>query len=159
MDVVLQAWPFVNAAEVDRTRGHFEESMDEVHQTVCEIPRKIRSVIGAPVLAKTPCHVHSRIFLARQLDIRIGLVIAQQDVVSGLVLLNEIVLKRERFLVVVDLDEVDIPSLTDQGSRFSVSKPVLVEVAPDARTKALGFSDINDFPVPLFVLIHAWQGR
>ena len=44
----------------------------------------------------------------------IGLVVAQQDVEARLPLLDEVVLERQRFLVVVDQDVVDVARFGDQ---------------------------------------------
>ncbi len=159
VNVVLQARRLVYAAKVYGTRRHLEKPMDEVDQPVRQISRKIRPVIGAAVLSQTARHVYSRILFSGQLDVRVCFVIAQQDVVARLVLLDEIVLERERFFVVVDLDKIDVPRLADQRSGFGVGQPVLVEIASDARAKALRFADIDDFPVRILVQIHAGRGR
>ena len=52
----------------------------------------------------------ARIFLRhRDLDVRIGLVVAKEDVVARLVRLDEVVLEEDRLELVVRGDEVDLP--------------------------------------------------
>ena len=91
--------------------------VDEMDEAMSEIARKIRTVIGGPVFLQPSGDVDARKALVGELDVWIGLVVAQQDVVARLVLLDEIVLECQRFFVVVDKDIVDV-------SRFRIRVPV-----------------------------------
>ena len=93
-------------------------AMNEVHQPVRQVPRKIRTEIRRPVLAQPTRHINPRIFLARQLDVGIRFVVAKQNVVARLPLLDQVVLERQRFLLVIDLDKVDVARLVDQRAGF-----------------------------------------
>ena len=119
MDVVLQTRRFVNPAEIDLARRNLKEPVNKVHEPVRQIARKVRPIVRAAVLPKPPRHIHSRKLLSGQFDVGIGLVIAQQDVETRLVLLDQIVFERQRFFVVVDLDEIDIPGFADQRPVFA----------------------------------------
>ena len=50
----------------------------------------------------------------RQLDVRIGLVVAQQDVEARLALLDQVVFKRQRLVLVGDRDVLDVDRLAHQ---------------------------------------------
>src|SRR5690348_18085980 len=62
------------------------------------------------------------IALGGEFDVRIGFVIAQQDVVARLPLLDEIVFERKRFLFVIDLNEVDVARIVNQSAGFGRSE-------------------------------------
>ena len=119
MDVVLQARRFVNPVEIHLAGRDLENAVNEVHQPVRQIAREIGAVVGAAVLSEPPRDVNTRELLACQLDVGVGLVVAQQDVEARLVLLDQVVFKRQRFLVVIDFDEVDVTGFGDQRSRSS----------------------------------------
>ncbi len=125
--------------------------MDEVHQPVCEISRKIRTVIGGPVLFQPPGDVNPREPFRRELDIRVGLVVPQEDIEARLVALDQVVFERQGFLLVVDENVIDRPGFTDQGAGFDIGKPVLVEVAADPAAEAFRLADVENRPV--FVLV------
>ena len=61
MNVKFQARMRVLARQIDVARRHFEVAMNEVHQPVRQISRKIRTVIGRTVFFQTASHVHARI--------------------------------------------------------------------------------------------------
>ena len=117
MDVIFQARMRVVSRKIHPARRHLEMAMNEMHQPMRQIPRKIRAEIARPVLAQPPRHVHARIFFRRQFDIWISLIVPQQDVVARLPLLDQVVLKRQRLFFVIDLNEID-------GPRFVISVPV-----------------------------------
>ena len=160
MDVKLQARMRVLARQIHVAGGHLEVAMDEVHQPMRQIAREIRAVSSVePSFFKRPRDVDARITLGRQLDVRIGLVVAQQDVVARLPLLDQVVLERQRFFFVVDLDEVDVARFVDQRAGFDVGQTVIEEIAADAGAKVLGLADVDHRPVGVFVQIHSGRGR
>ena len=107
-------------------------AVDEVHQPVRQVAGKIGAEIGGAVLAQPPRDVDARVVLAGQLDVGVGFVVAQQDVEARLVLLDEVVLERQRFLFVVDQDVVDVARFGDQRAGFGVGQLVFGEVAAHA---------------------------
>ena len=132
--------------------------MDEVDQPVRQIAGEIRAVVGGRRLCIRRRVTYTRgILFAGELDVRIGLVVAQQDVEARLPLLDEVVLERERFLLVVDQDVVDVAGFGDQRAGLDVGQPVVVEVAADAAAQVLGLADVDDRPVLVFVEVHAGQ--
>jgi hypothetical protein len=93
--------------------------------------------------------------LAGELDVRICLVVAQQDVVARLPLLDQVVLERQRFLLVVDLDEIDLARLADQGTGLGIGQPIVVEIAADAGPQVFRLADVDNRAVRVFVEINA----
>ena len=83
-------------------------AMDEVHQAMRQVSGKIRAVIGRAVFFQTAGDVYPRVALSRQLDVRVRLVVPQQDVIARLPLLDEVVLERQSLFFVVDPDKVDV---------------------------------------------------
>ena len=97
-----------------------------------------------PSLSQPPRHVDARKPLVGQLDVGISLVVPQQDIEARLVLLDEVVLKRQRFLLVIDQDVIDIARFADQRAGLGVGQPVLIEVAANAGPQDLRFADVDD---------------
>src|SRR5580700_10124691 len=96
-DVVLQARPGMKVPKIDLARRDQKMAVDQVHDAICEARRKIRAVVAAAVFAQTPRHINSGETLAQgQLHVGISLVVTQQDVKSWLLLLDEVVLERQR---------------------------------------------------------------
>ena len=116
---------------------------------------KVRAEVGGAVLAQAPRDVDARVLLAGQLDVGVGLVVAQQDVEARLVLLDEVVLERQRFFFVVDQDVVDVAGFGDQRAGLDVGQPVVGEVAADAVAQVLGLADVDDPAAGVLVEIHA----
>src|SRR5581483_75410 len=109
--------------------GNQEVAVDQVHNAVRQIGREVGPVIGAAVFAQAPGDVDPRVALAQgQLDIGIGLVIAQQDVKARLFLLDKVVLKRKSLFIVVNDDVVNVGGLSDQGAGFGVLGPAFEKI-------------------------------
>ena len=106
------------AAQIDLARWNEKVPMNEIHQAVRQIAREVGPVVSGPILDQPPRYIDARKSFAGQFDVRIGLVVAQQDVETRLVLLDEVVFERERFLLVIDENVVDV-------ARFAMSEPVL----------------------------------
>ena len=115
--------------EVDLARGNEKVAMDEVDDPVREVGREVRTVVGTAVFAKSPGDVDARVALAqRELYIRVCLIVAKKDVEARLALLDEIIFKRERLLVVGNDDVVNVDGLADQGPRFRIVKAAFMEI-------------------------------
>ncbi len=132
-------------------------AVNKVHQPVRKVRGKVRAVIAGAVLEQPPRDVYARVFFVRELDVGIGLVVAQQDVEARLPLLDEVVLERERFLVVVEQNVLDIARFRDQRAGLDIREPVVVEVAADAAAEIVGLADVDYGPVRVLIEVHAWQ--
>src|SRR5256885_6738451 len=75
----------------------------------------------------------------------VALVVAELDVVAGLVLLDEAVLEDRGFLLRRRDDRLEVPhrSLKERNERPFVARRLL-EVAADPRPQALGLADVDD---------------
>ena len=155
VNVILQAGMRVVAVEIHFAGRHQEMAVNEVDQPVRQIAGEVRAVISGTVLAQPAGHVHARILLTGELDVRVSLVVAQQDVEARLVALDEIVLKRQRFLVVVDRDVVDVARFGDQRAGLGIGQALVGEVAAHAGAQVLRLADIDDGVVLIFVEVDA----
>ena len=159
MDVELQTRLRVSARQVHLARRDFEMAVDELHQPVGQVARKIRAVVRRAVLLHAPRHVHPRPALRGQLDVGIGLVVAQQHVEARLVLFDQVALERQRFLLVVQQDVVEVRGFADQAAGLGLGQPLFVEVAPHPRAQALGLAHVQHGARVILVQIHARPGR
>ncbi len=117
VNVVLQAGLGMVAREIHLARRHQKMAVDEVHQAMRQVGREVRAVVSGAILAQAARHVDARVFFAGQLDVGVGLVVAQQDIEARLVLLDEVVFERQRLFFVVDQDVVDIARLRRSACR------------------------------------------
>ena len=120
---------------------------------------KERAEVSGAVLAQAAGDVDARVALAGQLDVGVGLVVAQQHVEARLVLLDEIVLEGEGFLFVVDQNVVDVARFRDQASGLDIGQLVLGKIAAHAVPQHLGFADVDDLAAAVLVQIHAGRQR
>ena len=155
VDVELQARLGMEAREIDLAGGHLEVAVDEVDQAVRQVGRKVRAEIRGAVLAQAPGDVHARIFFAGELDVGKGLVVAQQDIEARLVLLDQIVFKGERLLLVIDQDVFHVGRFADEGAGLDVAELVLGEVAADAVAQAFGLAHVDHAAPGVLVQIHS----
>ncbi len=155
VNVILQARLGMKARQIDLAGRHQKMAVDEVHQAVRQVGRKVGTEVRGAVLAQAPRDVDARILFVGQLDVGIGLVVAQQDVEARLVLLDQVVFERERFLFVVDQDVVDIARFGNQRAGLDVGQLVLGKVAADAVPQDLRLADVDHPPAGVLVQIHS----
>jgi hypothetical protein len=144
MNMKFEARMRMLAGHVEIAGGNLEMPMNEVHQPVRQVPRKIRAVIRRAILLKPSCDVDARVRLGRQFDVRVSLIVAQQNVVARLVLLDQVVFKRQRFFFVVDLNDIDMPRFTDQSPGFDVGQTVVIKIAAHAAAQVFRLADVDD---------------
>ena len=145
--------------QVEIAGRHLEMAMNEVHQPMRQIARKIRTVVSRPIFLEAARDVHTRVRLGGQLNVGIRFVVAQQDVVARLVLLDQVVFKRQRLFFVVDLNDLDVPGFADQRAGLDVSQAIVIEVAANAAAQVFGFTNVDDGPVGVLVEIDSRQQR
>ena len=119
------------------------------------LPGKVRPEVSRAIFDQPSGYIDAREALVREFDVRIGLVVAQQDVEPRLVLLDQVVLERERFLLVIDENVVDVARFRDQRAGLDVRQLVVVEIAANARPEDLRLADVDDFRRGVLVQIHA----
>ena len=99
----------------------------------------------------------TRIALIGNLDEGIGLVILEHDIVLGLVLLDEVNLKKQGLNIGLGNDKLKIHNLRYQGFRLGIVAPS--KIGPHPIAKILGLPHINDGTVLVFVNVTARTRR
>ena len=93
--------------------------------------------------------------LQGELDVGVGLVVAEEDVEAGLALLDEIVLKREGFVLVGDGDVFNVNGFAHERAGLGVRLRGREEVAANAGAQVLGLADVDDDAFGVLVEIAA----
>src|ERR1700686_2066119 len=149
----------MKARQVDLARRNQKITVDQVDDSISEVGREVWTVISTAVLPQPSRYVNPRPALAkRELHVRVGLVVPQQDVESRLALLDQIVLESQRLFIVGNDDVVDIDRLLHQGSGLGVFPPRLVKIAGHAATQILRLPHVDNFALGVHVEIHAGLG-
>ena len=143
------------ARQVDLAGGNQKAAMDQIDDAVREVGREVRSIIRRAVLAQLARHIHPRIPLRRQLDVRIGFVVAQQNVVARLLLLDQVVFKRQRLALVAHHDVFNIDGFTQQASGLGVLAGALHKIRAHPRPQVLRLANVDDLAFGVLVEIHA----
>ena len=93
-----------------------------------------------------------------ELDVRVGLIVAQQDVESRLALLNEVVFEGKGLVFVGHENVLDIDGLSHKRAGLGVGLRSFKQIRPDAGTQILGLADVDHFAFCVLVEIHAGLG-
>ena len=110
--------------------------------------------IFAPVLPHLAGGEDARKALLFEHDEGVGLVVFELDVVDRLVLLDHAVFQQQGVGLARCHNPLHIPNLLHQQPRLAVVV-LLGEVAGDAFLEVFGLADVQQFPVPIEVLIDA----
>jgi hypothetical protein len=106
-----------------------------------------------PVALDAPRDQNPRVRLpAGQLEVGIGLVVAQQDVVLGRALLDEVVLERERLDNRVGDDDLEPLGFVEQRVDPRADA-VGAEIAPDPVPQHPCLADVQGVPVPVEIQV------
>ena len=159
VDVELQAGFGMVAGQIYLARGDQEMAVDEIDRAMREVGGEVRAEIGGAVFADAAGDEDPRKSFTGELDGRVTLVVPEQNVVTWLVLFDEIVLQRQGFFFVVEQNVVDVARFGNQGAGLDVSQPVVIEIAADPGAQPLGLTYVNDAAIRVFVQVHAWPER
>src|SRR5438105_7535572 len=97
------------SGQVHLARGDQKMTVDQVGDSIRQVGREVRHVVGAAILLQTTSDVDPRVRLAEgELYIGVSFIVPKQYVKAGLLLLDEVVFEGERFFVVVDDDVVEV---------------------------------------------------
>ena len=159
VNVVLQAGAGMIAREIDLATGQQKAAMNEFDHAVGEVAGKVRAVIGRAVLAQAARDEDLGKAVGEcELDVGVGLVVAQQDVESRLALLDEIVFEREGLVLVGDENVFEIDGLAHERAGFGVGLRGLEQIGAHARAEIVGLAHVDDFALGVLVEIHAGLG-
>ncbi len=145
------------AGQVDLAGGYAEKAVDEMHHPVGQAAGEIGPVVAGAVLEDAPGYVDAGVLLASQLDVRVRLVVPQQDVEARLPALDQVVLERQRLLLVIDQDALDVARFRHQRPGLRIGQVVFREVAPHAVAEVDGLADVDDAPLGVLVEIDSGQ--
>ncbi len=110
--------------------------MDQMNESVSKTCGKVRTKINRAVFLQSPGDIDARIlFKCRVTNVRICFVVAKQNVEFWLVLLDQVVFERERFLLVVDDDVFQIGDFANERSRLGVLQSFLEEIGANAASQ------------------------
>lgn len=151
VDVELKARSGVVAGEVDFAGGDEEVAVDEVDEAVGEVAGEVGSEVGGTILFEAAGDVDAGEAFGGEFDVGIGFVVAEENVVTGLVLLDQVVFKREGLFVVVAEDVVEVAGLRDEGAGLGFGEAVFVEVGADAGAKRTRFSYVDNLAGCVFI--------
>jgi hypothetical protein len=130
--------------------------MDELDHAVGEVAGKVRAVVGRAVLAQAARDEDLGETVGEgELDVGVGLVVAQQDVEARLALLDEVVFEREGFVLVGDEDVLDVDGLAHERAGFGVGLRGFKQIGAHARAQVVGLAHVDDLALGVLVEIHA----
>ena len=117
----------------------------------------IGTEIEATIFFDLACDDEARIALIGNLDEGIGLIVLEHDIVLGLVLLDEVDLKKQGLNIRLGDDKLKIHNLRYQRFRLGIVAPS--KIGPHPIAKILGLPHIDDGTVLIFVNVTARTRR
>ena len=157
-EVLVEARPVLADVARERTGAAFQVQRlaDRVDGTPRRTAAHVRAKIACAVMRGLGNDLEVRIGQRGvQPHIRIALVVLEQDVVLGLVLLYHRVLEHEGFELTVGDDNIEIIDMADELACLGVQPFGRLEVVGHAVFQQLGLADINDLAGLVLVHIHA----
>ena len=147
-------------ADLGRWIGTLAEWENPIQKSLDLIGRpyiRIGTKIEATILFDLARDDETRIALIGNLDEGIGLVVLEHDIVLGLVLLDQVDLKKQGLNIGLGDDKFKIHNLRYQGFRLGIVAPS--EIGPHPIAKVLGLPHIDDGTVLIFVNVAARTRR
>ena len=159
VNVVLKAGARVKAREVDLAGGQQEAAMDEFGHAVGQIAGEVRAIVGGAVLAQAAGDEDfGEAVGERELHEWVGFVIAEEDVETGLALLDEVVFEGEGLMLIGDEDGVEVDGLAHERAGFGVGLVGFQQVGADARAEVIGLADVDDLSLSVLEKVDAGLG-
>ena len=147
------------AGEIHFAARDKETAVDEIDQPVGQVAGEVGAKVSGAVFAQAPSDENLRISIGEgELDVRVSLVIAQQDIEARLALLDQIVFQRKSFMFIGYRDVVDVHCLPHQGARLGVGLGSFQKVRADSRTQILRLADVDHLALGVLVEVAAGQG-
>ena len=105
-------------------------------------------------------HGNARVILLNgDLDVGIGLIVAEHDVVVRMILFDERIFQDQRFHFVGYDDGFQIDSVAHHGRYLDGTVAILTDVALNAVAQVDGLADVNDTALFIFPEVNAGLGR
>ena len=159
VNVVLQAGAGMVAREIDLATGQQKAAVNELDYAIGEVAGKVGAVICGAVFSETSSDEDlGKAIREGELDVGVGLVVAQQDVETWLALLDEVVFEGEGLVLVGHEDVFEIDGLAHQRAGFGVGLRGFKQVGAHARAEVVGLAHIDHFALGVLVEIHAGLG-
>ena len=146
MDMVIQTWRF----PLLQHSGAVAKRIVVLHHLqICIQPHPIGigTIVNRPVLYYATCLEHPGERFLGDAYHRIALAVLEQDVVMGVVLLYEVILKDQGLILIAGYDVINRVDLLNKGRCLGIA--VGKEIRSDAAAQVLGLADIDNgtFPV------------
>ena len=160
LDLVLQAGPRAPAVQRLLAGSDAEDAVHHRRRAPSQLGRDVGPPVGVPVLRHPPHDVDARVFLVQgQLEVRVVLVVAEEDVEARLVALDEVVLEGERLHLGVGDHEVEVRDLRDHVAALGVDGTAGLEIRSHAVAEHTGLADVEDMALAVLEHVHAGADR
>lgn len=160
-DLAEQTGPRVMARVVIRTGAKVKGSIDDSERIAKSLGKRIGAEVASTVILDVANDLESGVALTRfDLEINEVAPISLFDVEARRVAEDELVFQEERFLLVIDEDDVDIAEGSIQEpNEDAVIARSLHEIGANACAKIIGFTDVNDMAELVLHQIDARRAR
>ena len=158
LDLELEARPIPVAEVVVGAASEEEVLLDDVQGVAHGHRGSVGAEVAAAVPDDAPGGQHPGPSAGRDLDAQIALVVLQADVVAGLVLLDQVVLEDQGFLLVAGHQGLDVVRLAHEEHDVgpAVAAP---HVGPDPGPQVLGLAHVDHLAGRIAHQIDARPGR
>jgi hypothetical protein len=147
------------SGKIDLAAGKQKAAVDQVDHSMGQVARKERTVVGAAVFAQPAGHKYFGVAVGQgQLYVRVSLVISQQDVETGLALLDEVVFERQGLMLVLHQDVVYVHGFAHERAGLGVCLGSVQNVRAYPGAQVICFADVDHLAVGIFVQIHPGPG-
>ena len=145
LDIEVEACALRHLARhVVAARPHRENALHDFQRVAHRADVGVRTEIARAVVEQLPCDEDAREWLLhRDLHIRIGLVVAQEDVEPRPVFLDEVVLEEQRLRFGRDDDSLEVGDQVEHHPGLRGPLVLCSEVAPDALAEAFGLANVQ----------------
>ena len=121
-----------------------------------QVGREVRTVVCTPVFLQSSRDEDLGETLSQgEFDVRICLIVAQQNIEARLLLLDEVVLKSQRFPLVFDDDVLNVDRFAHQRAGLGILRRRLQQIGAHSRPQALCLADVDHLPLGVLVHVHA----
>ena len=131
-------------------------------QTLANRPTTwVRAKIVTGNLARPPVHADARVAVVTQKNERIGFVVPQQNIVLGLVLLDQVVLEDQRLRLGMRDGKLDGANMAHQGPGLLAAR-IAAKIGTQTFGEIFGLADVQDAARLIQHSIHTrlvWHSR